>query len=186
MPSTAVSPGRTGPHGPLPSQRHRSRWREGLGEGTEGLLGLSGCGGPGAAQQVPARLTQHVQRVQPRVLAQAVPGQARVGSGVGSSQLLEEQGAATRGHPAWGGWDSEPWVHPVGQERSVLRLRPRMRILGHIARSGHHLGPCQGDSDHPGPQGLLQGDILSALTHPRPSNSKKQHSSPCLAKRFCH
>lgn len=44
MPSTPVSPRQTGLHGPPPSHQHLSRWREGLGEGTEGLMGLSGVG----------------------------------------------------------------------------------------------------------------------------------------------
>lgn len=85
----------------------------GTGRGDRGAAGAVGAGGgPGTAPQVPALLTQHVQRVQPRVLAQAVPGQAGVSSGVGGSQPLQEQGAAIRGHPAWPGWDSDLRAHP--------------------------------------------------------------------------
>lgn len=51
---------------------------------------------------------------------------------------------------------------PAAQKCSVLGLQPKVRVWGHIARSGHQLGHCQGDSDHSSLQGLTQDDILSA------------------------
>lgn len=52
MPSTPVSPRRTGLHGRPPSHWRFSRWREGLGEGTARLPRLSG---PGMAPALPCR-----------------------------------------------------------------------------------------------------------------------------------
>lgn len=112
MPGTPVSLQRRGCHGPPLTHQHLSRWQGALGEGTKGVTGLLGAGGPGAAPCAPAPLTQHIQRVQPCVFARAVSGQAGVCPRVGGLEPLEEQGAAIRGHPAWGGQGSDLRVHP--------------------------------------------------------------------------
>lgn len=76
---------------------------------------------------------------------------------------------------------------PLGQKGSVLSVQPRMRILRHFARSGHQLGPCQGDSDHPRLQGLTRDDILSAgmsASQTKQQEEAAQFNLP-FAQQFC-
>ena len=90
-------------------------------------MGVSGAGRPGTAPQVPVLLTEHAQRVQPGVLARAVPGLAGVRPRVGSSEPLEEQGAAIRRHPVWEGQDVTCVTIsnvPTRQRCSVLGCSP--------------------------------------------------------------